>query len=399
MGVLVEKDPIARIERKFEWMSFVDSMGNEVLKTKNRHRVGIGLLITGLGLASIPMWVAGASVDASHVLVHPLASHLGPVKKVRAQTLTPVKRLPEPALGTTVAQLRIPALDLSVPVVQGTSSSILLSSPGHYVGSVLPGERGASVIAAHNATFFRHIDQLKNGSHIVVTTVQGAFTYVVYKRSIVADTAGLPNTTAPTLDLEACYPLNALYFTSKRYIVRAKLIQSNPLESNFTKQSSAVSPSTAPFIAEIPAAISSRYSLQLKDNSLPMGTFTYQAPKTTRVLAFQQSSSPLQSETVAIALWIAYKDASQSGNASTTRALWDKSSLSPVANPYWRARTIQFEAPLNVRMTLTPNGQPEKATLSDSLIRVDGRVVKATMVVGFHGVHMHILSVQTSFKD
>ncbi len=288
----------------------------------SRRIVGFLMVAAGVGLALIPWWVSQVGVDASHVLVHPLRASAAPLRRSPAKTdrksAVPVSYSPDPTIGSTVAELSIPALHLTVPVVQGTTTALLLLAPGHYTGSVLPGESGTSVIAAHNATFFRHINQLRTGDHIVIRTTRGTFTFAVDNKRIVSDTAGLPNTNTPTLDLEACCPLDALYFTSDRYVVFAQLIQA----SHTTSSASTISNSSSPFQATIPASITTHFLLALSDNSLPMGTFTYRAPSTPAVWDFQQSNRPLEAETIAVSLWLAYKDASQSANQAAVRSLW-----------------------------------------------------------------------------
>lgn len=329
-----------------------------------RHRLwGFVLAGLGAGLLSLPIWIGPAARVAAQNL--PRATPGQPVTD-RVRT-TAVPRLPEPPTGHEVADLIIPALQLNVPVLQGTAFGQLLFAPGHYAGSVLPGESGASVIAAHNDTFFHHLDRLHPGSLIIVQTEQGIFRFAVTRSAVVSDTAGLPDTSTPTLDLEACYPLNALYFTPKRYIVFSRLIgadraPANPLPSAPTAGN--------PFSAAIPAAITDHYSLALSNNSLPMGQLTYAAPDKPAVVRFEESPRPLQAETVAIALWLAYVDAVRSGDVEALTALVPGANQS--SNPYWLARSVIFEAPLNVTLAVSPGGIPTSFTLSDDLIRVNG---------------------------
>jgi sortase A len=86
------------------------------------------------------------------------------------------------APGTPVALLRIPALGIDEVVAEGTTSSILVSGPGHRRDSVMPGQPGTSVIfgrqAAYGGPFGRLID-LPVGSPIEVVNGQGTFTYIV----------------------------------------------------------------------------------------------------------------------------------------------------------------------------------------------------------------------------
>jgi sortase A len=85
-------------------------------------------------------------------------------------------------LGTAMAVLEIPALDLHEVVFEGTTSSVLQDGPGHRRDTVLPGQAGTSVITARQATYggpFGRLDLLQPGEPFTVTTGQGAHTYHV----------------------------------------------------------------------------------------------------------------------------------------------------------------------------------------------------------------------------
>ncbi|AEJ40115.1 sortase family protein [Sulfobacillus acidophilus TPY] len=350
-----------------------------------RRQWGFGLAGIGLGLIALPIWIGPAARVAATQLTRPMP---GSLSTRRLPTAAPV--IPAPPNGSVVAQLVIPALRLNVPVVQGTGFGQLFFNPGHYAGSVLPGEPGTSVIAAHNATFFRHLNALHRGSRITVETRQGTFLFAVTGAQVVSDTAGLPNTVAPSLDLEACYPLNALYFTPDRYIVFSRLIRSSTGKPVPLLPSA--KPSVTRYHANIPTSIESRFSLSLADNSLPMGSLTYHAPHTAEVLAFEESPNPLEAETVAISLWLAYVDASRSGNRSALAALGVRQNQ----NPYWQARSVVFEAPLNVQMTVTGTGLPIRIIMTNALVRINGEPFQTQMTITITGTTLTIQEVGTA---
>jgi sortase A len=86
------------------------------------------------------------------------------------------------AAGAPVALLEIPKLGLREVVVEGTSSGILMSGPGHRRDTPLPGQVGNSVIAGRRATYgapFRSIDELHPGDQFTVTTGQGKQSFKV----------------------------------------------------------------------------------------------------------------------------------------------------------------------------------------------------------------------------
>ncbi len=78
---------------------------------------------------------------------------------------------PEEIKKPAIMLLEIPALNLSVGVVKGTTAKDLRAGPGWYTQSALPGE-GNTAIAGHlniYGSWFRHLDQLKPGQEIRIS--------------------------------------------------------------------------------------------------------------------------------------------------------------------------------------------------------------------------------------
>lgn len=86
------------------------------------------------------------------------------------------------ALGTPVAIVQIPRLGVDEVVLEGTTSSVLKSGPGHRRDTVLPGQAGPSVVMGRAAAYggvFGSIAALRAGDTVLTTTGQGTSTYVV----------------------------------------------------------------------------------------------------------------------------------------------------------------------------------------------------------------------------
>jgi sortase A len=84
-------------------------------------------------------------------------------------------------------------------------------------------------IAGHRTTFgapFRHIDELRAGDTITLSTVYGRFSYRVFAHEIVAkdDWSIIRPRRSETLVLSACHPL---YSARQRWIVYARLVASD----------------------------------------------------------------------------------------------------------------------------------------------------------------------------
>jgi sortase A len=85
-------------------------------------------------------------------------------------------------LGTPIAYIEIPSIDLKQVILQGTTSGVLFDGPGHRRDTPFPGQIGSSVIYGRHFAFggpFSDIGDLKNGAAIKVTTGQGSFEYHV----------------------------------------------------------------------------------------------------------------------------------------------------------------------------------------------------------------------------
>lgn len=84
--------------------------------------------------------------------------------------------------GTPVAVLQVPSLGLKELVGEGSTSSLLMSGPGHRRDTVLPGQVGTSVILGRRAGYggpFAHLGDLQPGDDIAAVTGFGTFHYRV----------------------------------------------------------------------------------------------------------------------------------------------------------------------------------------------------------------------------
>jgi sortase A len=132
--------------------------------------------------------------------------------------------------GKPLGELRIPRLDAHFVVVQGTNTSDLRRGPGHYSGTVLPGQDGTVGIAGHRTTYgapFRHLDALRRGDPITMTMPYGRFVYRVEGTRIVKpdDVSTLRSIGRQRLVLTACHPL---YSAAQRLVVIARLEHAAP---------------------------------------------------------------------------------------------------------------------------------------------------------------------------
>ena len=133
--------------------------------------------------------------------------------------------------GDAVGRLEVDRIDLNAVVVHGTSDASLRKAPGHYRGTVLPGQRGSVGVAGHRTSYgapFRHVNKLNAGDRIEVTMPYGRFTYRVQGHRIVPpeQSDAFERVSYERLVLSACHPL---YSASKRILVFARLESRRPL--------------------------------------------------------------------------------------------------------------------------------------------------------------------------
>lgn len=162
---------------------------------------------------------AGVSISASH-LTDPAPGSASP-----ARVAPPI---PDPPVGSAVGTITIPAIDLSMVVVEGTTDAQLQMGPGHYPNTPLPGQSGNSAIAGHRTTYlhpFYNLNDLVPGDGITIETVQGIFLYHVTQSLTVSpsDVSVIDQTTTPTLTLTTCTPP---FTASQRLVVHAALVAS-----------------------------------------------------------------------------------------------------------------------------------------------------------------------------
>ncbi|MCX5400347.1 sortase [Streptomyces sp. NBC_00102] len=84
--------------------------------------------------------------------------------------------------GAPVALLRIPVLDLEEVVAEGTTSTVLMSGPGHRRDTPLPGQAGTSIVMGRQWGYggpFGGLHNLPTGTRIDVTTGQAKVGYEV----------------------------------------------------------------------------------------------------------------------------------------------------------------------------------------------------------------------------
>ena len=133
-----------------------------------------------------------------------------------ADDITPYHQQLNPGFGGPMARLKIPRIDVDLPVYHGTSDETLLRGLGHLEGTSLPvgGVGTRSVITGHrglaSATMFTELDKVEIGDTFIVEVFREVLVYQVVETKVVAPDetqALLPDPDRDLLTLVTCTPL------------------------------------------------------------------------------------------------------------------------------------------------------------------------------------------------
>jgi sortase A len=150
-------------------------------------------------------------------------------KRIEAYHMSLLASVPPP-LGV----LRIPSVDLNVPVLEGTDDLALNRGVGHIAGTSALDQGGNVGIAGHRDGFFRGLKDVHLGDKMDLYTENGNSRYVVDEIVIVPpeDVSVLTPRSKPTLTLVTCYPFYFVGSAPLRYIVHASITNANSLSAS-----------------------------------------------------------------------------------------------------------------------------------------------------------------------
>ena len=139
-------------------------------------------------------------------------------KRIEAYQTSVTTNIPAP-LGV----LRIPSIEIEVPVLEGTDDLTLNRAVGHIDGTAAPGEEGNIGIAGHRDGFFRGLKDVHLGEYLDLYTERGNTRYIVDEIRIVPpeDVSVLAPRPRSSITLVTCYPFYFVGSAPLRYIVHA----------------------------------------------------------------------------------------------------------------------------------------------------------------------------------
>jgi sortase A len=281
---------------------------------------------------------------------------------------------------TVYALLKAPSIGLVAPVVNGDGDAQLSVAVGHVVASSWPGVSGTSVLAAHDVTWFSHIDHLAAGDELSVETPCQTFEYSVDGNQVVAAGTAIDQTSTARLVLITCYPLDALFLTPKRLVVEATLTR--VIADHGSRHAPLTVPSpVAPVTPSVPApAPLAAQGLSLSNNPAPLGSLVVTGSPST---SWQQSSGPLDDETAVLELYFAALRSAAQDQPSWWAAIAPGLPFS-AASPLVGARVTHNDSTLSPTLDVT-GATLTGATLSTEPVLSDNDspgIYRITMTAG-----------------
>ncbi len=127
------------------------------------------------------------------------------------------------AAPEALAVLRIPRIQLEVPLLKGTDDWTLNRAVGLIEDTASPGSNGNVGIAGHRDGFFRGLKDVAVGDALELEARGGIERYRIERIWIVKpeDVSVLDPTPSPAVTLVTCYPFYFIGSAPERYIVRA----------------------------------------------------------------------------------------------------------------------------------------------------------------------------------
>jgi sortase A len=133
-----------------------------------------------------------------------------------------------------MARIRIPAIDVDLPIYHGTSDEVLDKGVGHLEGTALPvgGSGSHSVLTAHrglaSAELFTRLDEVVTGDSFTIEVLGEVLVYRVIDARVVEPTETEMLSAVPGDDLVTLVTCTPLGINSHRILVTAERVLPTP---------------------------------------------------------------------------------------------------------------------------------------------------------------------------
>lgn len=151
------------------------------------------------------------------------------MSRIRNGSLNELIYIKEWEVGEVIGVIKIPKIDVDIPIIQGSDDVSLKLGIGHIIESDLPGQVGNCALAGHRSytygKMFNRLGEIVIGDTIEINFGKRTFIYQVYEILIVdpKDISVLNRNNRDTiLTLITCHPIR---IANKRLVLHCTLAQ------------------------------------------------------------------------------------------------------------------------------------------------------------------------------
>lgn len=189
-----------------------------------KRKLGILLMLIGITIICYTLYIKYDSQKRQQGMMDAFINlQVDSEDEVGAENIEkPVETKTENILGI----LKLPKIDLEVPIIEGTNPQNLKYAVGHFTETAGIGKKGNCAIAGHRSytynEYFNRLIEMEIGDEIIVNTKEKEFVYIVYEKKIVEPTeiSVLDSTNDATITLVTCHPERS---SSKRLVVKGRI--------------------------------------------------------------------------------------------------------------------------------------------------------------------------------
>ncbi|MHB8220940.1 MAG: sortase domain-containing protein [Acidimicrobiales bacterium] len=274
--------------------------------------------------------------------------------------------------------LDIPSLHVAAPVEQGLTDPVLAVALGHDPSTPWPGPGSSSLIAGHDVGYLSADTALVPGDTFSYAEPCATLHYTVTGHKITSPGQQVTLPRGGGIVLDSCWPTDALWFTSQRYLVIARY---DSMSAGSTSPAAAPPPSLPG--VHLPSGLAAT-SLTLTTNSWPMGTLHVSG---TPAPSWTASQAALDVAGNALELLFGLRHALSTGQAG-----WLGTLAPGVSVPSWLGGAPDGQ--LDVTETVTGTGVT--AVTLRSTVQSTSVPTHFVLVAGVHGNAMVVTSVRAT---
>lgn len=220
-----------------------------IKKSKTYRIIGIILILVGVITISTALFMRMYSIQKQNAMIDEFQKELNQIEQDldhqptsnietdsataeylpnnESQEIEPEEKKPKLTIST-IGIMTIPKIDLEVAIGEGVDMTTLKYALGHFPNTAMPGEQGNFAVAGHRSytynKYFNRLNEMKIGDDIIVTSLEGKFTYKVANIRIVEpeEVSVLSATDRSTITLVTCTPVRV---ATHRLIIKGTLIE------------------------------------------------------------------------------------------------------------------------------------------------------------------------------